>query len=136
LPVLGLAFFWGVLVQGCEQKQTRITLAAGLLVFQLIALSHNLIIWRRVAFLSRETCQALGTELASDPRPVIVRALPSTWHGVFFLRNGFPECVRINSRYRATGGIYVGGEEHPSFGEARVFSWDNSTERLQEVTSP
>jgi hypothetical protein len=135
LPLLGLALFWGVLVEGCKEKQIGVTLAAGLLVFQFVAVCHNLMIWRQVAFLSQQTCQALGTELTRDPRPVIVRGLPMTWHGVFFLRNGFADCVHINSPGNGSQ-IYVEGEEHPILREPRVFSWNNTTQRLQELTSP
>ncbi len=132
LPVLGLALFWGLLVQGCPRSHIRHSLAAGLLLFQFIALSHNLTIWRQVAFLSQKTCRTIGTELARDPRPIIVRHLPEIWHGVFFLRNGFPLCVAINSQ-ATKGRIYVEDEGRLPSGGSRIFSWSDSNERLEEV---
>lgn len=132
LPVLGLALFWGILVQGCQRSAIRHSLAAGLLLFQFIALNHNLAIWCQVAFLSQKTCRAIGAELARDPRPIIVRHLPETWHGVFFLRSGFAQCVSVNSP-AADNRIYIEKEERPPSVESRIFSWNNSTGRFEEL---
>lgn len=135
LPLLGIALFWGVLLDGCKPGVIRTLLTAGLISFQLIALCHNLLIWRRTAFLSQKTCLALGTELARDPRAIVVRDLPDKWHGVFFLRNGFPQCVQVNSR-QDVNRLYIeqNGQAPPV--DARVFSWSDSTKTLDEVTGP
>ncbi len=129
LPVLGLALFWGVLVQGCNQRHIQVSLTAGLLLFQFIALFHNLTIWRQTAFLSQKTCRALGAELARDPRSIVVRDLPNTWHGVFFLGNGFLPCVEINS-HQETSRVFI--DRQPTLGPARVFSWSDAKEQLEE----
>jgi hypothetical protein len=135
LPVFGLALLWGLLVQGCDRRRIRNLLTAGLVIFQVVFLCHNLVIWREVAFFSQRTCRALGHELRGDPRPIIVRGLPATWNGVFFLRNGFPQCVAINSDEPADR-VYIEHEAPPPPGPARVFSWSDTAERFQEVTSP
>jgi hypothetical protein len=132
LPVLGLAIFWGLLLQGCRRSAVRYSLTAGLFLFLFISLDHNLTIWRQVAFLSRNTCRAIGAELARDRRPILVRDLPETRNGVFFLRNGFAQCVSINSE-APDGRLYVEDQEHLPPGEFRIFSWNNSTGRLEEL---
>lgn len=132
LPVLGLALLWGLLVQNCENRRMQMLLAAGLLAFQVVVLCHNLLIWRGVAFLSQRTCRAIGVELAKDPRPIVVRALPVTWHGVFFLRNGFPQCAAMNS-HQPAGRVSLEAEGTPPSNSARLFSWCDRTERLEEM---
>lgn len=134
LPVFGLALFWGLLAQGCTRRYIRNSLTVGLLLFQLAVLCHNLLIWRQVAFLSQRTCGAVGAELKHDPRPIIFRGLPAKWNGVFFLRNGFPQCVAINSG-EPIDRVYIEHEGPPPPGPARVFFWNDRAERFQEVTA-
>lgn len=129
LPVLGLALFWGLLVQGCERASTRSLLAAALLLFQLAALTHNLITWRNVAFLAQRICRDFAAETANSAAPLRVIGLPGTWRGVFFLQNAFPECVQINSR-QAAPRIYVEPDQRSS-GPTRVFLWNSRTQRLE-----
>jgi Dolichyl-phosphate-mannose-protein mannosyltransferase len=131
LPVLGISIFWGVLVQGCRQALLLTSLAGGLLVFHLVVLQHNLAIWRKAALLSQQTCRAVGEELTRTPEKIIVVGLPATWHGVFFLRNGFPECVAINS-HQAADRIEVEDWEKDPAGHARIFVWNSITDRLEE----
>lgn len=134
LPLLGIALFWGVLLEGCTPGLSRTLLAAGLLTFQLTALCHNLLIWRQAASLSEKTCAAIGAELARDRRAILIQNLPDKWHGVFFLRNGFPQCVAIHS-HGDVSRLYIEREGQPPPADARVFSWNDRTERFQEVNS-
>ncbi len=125
LPTVGLALFWGFAVEGVHLRWARYALPAALLAFQMAALEHNLAIWRDVAVLSQRTCAALGAEMARDPRPVVVRDLPATREGVFFLYRGFPQCVELNSgqpmaRVRTEG-------------DGRVFVWSDAAGSLVEV---
>ncbi len=134
LPVLGLALFWGISLEGCKPSLTRTLLTVGLLSFHVIALCHNLLIWRQVAFLSQNTCRTLGADLASDPRPIVIRNLPDKWHGVFFLRNAFSQCVEINSKQDVSRVYIEQGEAQPPPVQVRSFSWNNSTETLDELS--
>jgi hypothetical protein len=128
LPAVGLALFWGFAVDGCHWRFARYALPAGLLLFQTAALEHNLGIWRDIAFLSQRTCRALGAEMARDPRPVAVSNLPATRDGVFFLSNGFPQCVAINTG-QGMDRIHV----YDTPADARRFRWSDETVRLEEV---
>ncbi|MDP9052795.1 MAG: hypothetical protein M3N93_00610 [Acidobacteriota bacterium] len=136
LPVLGLALFWGFLAEGCDYGIARILLPAGLLLFQLVALEHNLKIWRGVALLGQRTCKAMGAELSRDPRSIVVGGLPATWQGIYFLKNGFPQCVAINTR-QSINRISVQEDNPAAVGpNARLFIWNNGTGRLEEHTGP
>jgi hypothetical protein len=58
LPMIGVAFFWAVLIQSCERAPVPLLLTIGLLMFQVGALLHNLSTWRQAAFLAQNTCRA------------------------------------------------------------------------------
>ena len=133
LPVLGIALLWAILLEGCKPGLTRAALASGLLLFQLTALCHNLLIWRDVAFLSQKTCADIGAELRRDHRAIVVAGLPATWRGVFFLQNGFPQCVAANSDQN-TDRLYVYDRARPGPTNARFFEWSSRTARLEEVS--
>jgi hypothetical protein len=135
LPVVGIALFWGTLVQDCQSARIALGCAAGLLLFQACALEHNLHIWSEVAQLSRQTCVSAGKELASDPRPIAVSGLPATLNGVFFLANGFPQCVALNAHDPSDAArIEVMNQPRTARHDpARQFVWDRATLRL---TSP
>jgi hypothetical protein len=124
LPAVGLALFWGFTVDGLPANSIRIALAAGLLIFQTAALEHNLAIWREVAFRSQGICRDFGAEIARAPGPVAVRDLPATRNGVYFLKNGFPQCVGANSS-QSPDRIQSSG--------ARTFSWSDEAQNLREV---
>jgi hypothetical protein len=130
LPLIGMALFWAVLVEGCQWKGVQIAVSTGLLLFQFSALIHNLLTWREVAFLAQRTCRAAAEQIGADERPVVVRGLPQTLHGVFFLHNGFSECVHMNAQHPLRASIYVDGEQPPQ-GNVRTFEWNNRTEELQ-----
>ncbi len=138
LPVLAIALFWGLVVQGCPRKVPQLALSAGLLIFQFAALTHNLLTWREVAFLAQRTCRAAAIQIGNDDRTVIIRGLPSTWHGVFFLGNGFPECVQMNSPHPLKASIYLDGGQQPG-GHSRTSNGTirpNSFSRLLGPLSP
>lgn len=135
LPVLGIGLFWGMVVQGCEQRIAQVTLSVALLIFQFAALTHNLLTWREIAFLAQRTCRAAAMQIGSDDRAIIIRGLPATWHGVFFLRNGFPECVQMNSQRPLKASIYL-DDNQQSGRDSRTFEWNNQTEQLQPTDSP
>jgi hypothetical protein len=132
LPVLAIALFWGLIIQGCAQTAAQVALGAGLLIFQFAALTHNLLTWREAAFLAQRTCRDAAIQIGNDDRTVIIRGLPSTWHGVFFLRNGFPECVQMNSQRPLKATIYIDGDQPPE-GHFRTFEWNSQTLQLQSV---
>jgi hypothetical protein len=135
LPTLGLAVFWGVLLQGCDKPRFALLLAAGLLLFQWGALRHNLGLRTEAARLSQRTCTAIGEELRRDARPILVEELPRTWKGVYFLSNGFIPCVTIESgaqqvAARLLVGPNLAAAAAPS--RPRIFRWNAAARTLVE----
>jgi dolichyl-phosphate-mannose-protein mannosyltransferase len=136
LPVLGLAIFWGLVFETQRSTRLNVVFAAGLLFFHAAALEHNLKMWREVPVLARNVCEDLGRELARDPRPVFVRGLPYKLSGVYFLANGFPQCVLFHSG-QEPGRIHFEPLEQPSANEnVRRFAWNEQSLKLEEVKSP
>ena len=136
LPTLGLALFWGVLLQGCDKSRLAIVLGAGLLVFQWGALQHNLRLRTETAHLSQRVCVAIGEELRRDARPILAEGLPKTWKGVYSLSNGFVPCVAIQSGTpEAAARLYVGPDPAAAVAQPtlRIFSWNAATQTLVET---
>lgn len=128
LPLVGLAIFWAALLEGAARRGRRWVAAAVLIGFNVAALQHNLKPWRTTPEAAAAVCRALGREMAHDPRPVWVSGLPDRRQGVYFLSNGFPECVEMNSGQPA-GRVHL-GDAPPA---ARQFVWDAQQDGLREV---
>jgi hypothetical protein len=141
LPMLGITLFWGFLLQGCRQWSLAIPLSIALIVSQLIVLQHNLSIWRRAALLSQKTCRLLGEELSRTGETAIVVGLTPTWHGIYFLRNGFSACVAMNSQASIdqvkvdqvqVDQVQVKEDVNNRAARTRVFIWNPASDRLDE----
>ncbi len=132
LPLAGLAIFWAALMEHSARGKLTWVTAAVLILFNVAALEHNLGPWRATPAAASAVCHDLGTELARDPRPVFVGGLPDRLRGVYFLSNGFPECVEMNSGQHAAR-VHVAGESETVSPGARVFRWNRERSRLDEV---
>jgi hypothetical protein len=132
LPLAGLAIFWAAWMEQTGPGKITWAMAVVLVAFNLAALEHNLRPWRTTPAAAAVVCNALGHELARDPRPVFVTGLPERLEGVYFLSNGFPECVEMNSGQPAARVHIMGGaaEAVPSAG--RRFVWSQDQGRLEE----
>jgi hypothetical protein len=97
LPVLGLALFWGAVVEGQPAMHRQLAIAAALLLFLAMTLTHNLRIWSSTSLLAQKSYRYIAAQYVSGERPIVVENLPSTWKGVFFLQNAFTACVVLNS---------------------------------------
>ena len=132
LPLAGLAIFWGALLELSPRNRIAWAMAAALIAFNVTALQHNLRPWRTTPAAAATVCGALGKELANDPRPVFVSGLPDRLLGVYFLSNGFPECVEMNSGQAASRVFVVHGSSDPVPAAARRFVWNQDEGRLVE----
>ncbi len=97
LPSVGFAILVGFALQSVPQPRMAAIAGVAILIFQLAALEHNLAIWSRITELSRQTCERVGIAVHETGRDAIVTDLPKILDGVYFLQNGFPECVEWNS---------------------------------------
>jgi hypothetical protein len=130
-PAIGFALFFGLLAENSTIPGVlRVLLPVGLLLFQFASLKHNLAIWRDVALLSQKTCVAVSTELKNDPRQIVVRNLPNSLRGVFFLRNGLPQCVAIETG-EAPEKVLVAEDTPEHDPDARFFQWNTQTEAFE-----
>jgi hypothetical protein len=127
LPAIGFALFWALLAE-----RSSPLLPIGLLLFQLAALEHNLKIWRDVALLSNRTCIAVGAGLRSDSRDIVVSELPNSLRGVYFLRNGFPQCVAITTG-QSIDRIMVAEDNPQHAPDARFYKWNGQREAFEPV---
>jgi hypothetical protein len=127
LPVIGFALLWAVILNAQSMKR-QVIIAAALLTFELCVLTHNMNIWRHVAEASQRACSFIADEVVRDPTPVAIDPLPAKWKGVFFLANGFPPCVKLNSRGRLTSTpVFTSSPKN------RRYRWDEKTESMQRV---
>lgn len=131
LPVLGVSLLWGSLLERCGRRSHFIMLAAALLASQVVMLEHNLAIWNEVAHLSQQTCRAFGQTLETEGGRASVVGLPAVWNGVYFLRNGFAECVAINSNVKADR-IDLARDPARVPADRRVFVWLNTQGLIEE----
>jgi hypothetical protein len=90
----------GAIYDGFSNRKLAVLTIAGFLMFQCAALVHNLLIWRDTAYLAQRTCSAFAAQFSGEQEPLTVLPLPRTHEGVYFLANGFPDCVYINYSYR------------------------------------
>jgi len=103
-----------------------------LLTFQAAALSHNLGIWRDVASLAAEACSSAAAAAASPVDQVIVEGLPGSIDGVYFFRNGFPECVQMRASHPLAISLQTLETTSPTPSATQVvLRWDADNRRLE-----
>jgi hypothetical protein len=126
LATIGLALMIAAVFDGFPKKGIAIAVVSGFLVFHCAALVHNLLIWSDTAYLARHACMAVA-ESSDTQKSVAVISLPSTHNGVFFLRNGFSDCVYVNSgkRLRIV-------DSNTRTGTEPVFYWDEHSESIRK----
>ena len=71
------------------------TAAAGcaVVIFQVTALEHNLMIWRATATKVESTCGNMAQVAEASPEPLVISDVPRTIDGGYFLQNGLHSCV-------------------------------------------
>jgi len=131
LPLAGLAIFWGALLERPAPRRSTWALVSALVAFNVAALEHNLGPWRATPAAAAAACGALGREMAHDPRPVFVRDVPERRLGVYFLANGFPQCVELNSGQPA-GRVHLAGQADRVPTAARLFIWNPERGAFEE----
>ena len=127
LGCVGLALLWGLVLETMP-RIPRIAAAVVLLVIQCSILEHDLRAWRETSELAHSVCIAFGQKIAGTSGPVVVRGLPSIRNGAVFLRNGFPQCVELNTGVPGWR-IQVSDSGVPQPG-AREFHWNGALGRV------
>jgi hypothetical protein len=132
LPLAGLAIFWAAVLERAAPGKLTWAMGAALIAFNVAALEHNLGLWRKTPTAAAAVCRAMGRDLEKDPRPVFVSGLPERLQGVYFLSNGFPECVEMNSGQPAARVRVVGAPSEAVPAGARRFVWNQEQGRPEE----
>ena len=129
LPAAGFALLAAFALESVWKWKMASAAAAAILVFELTALSHNLAIWKRVSATGQSACQQVGAAIQQTGRDAIVVGLPNVKDGVYFLRNGFPECVEWNtgvSQWR----VHVADPPEDAREDGVVLKWEDSASRF------
>lgn len=127
LPILGIALFWAVICEAhADRKYLASVVLAVVLCFNLACLEANVATWTQVAEAARSACQTFGRQIANLPGTVKVLGLPSKYRGVYFLTNGFADCVQINSGVPANRIITGIDSAAPSY----TFRWNEKSRRF------
>ncbi|HLH42335.1 MAG TPA: hypothetical protein VKV74_05065 [Bryobacteraceae bacterium] len=129
LPAVGFALLVAFALERVRKSPLARVAAAAILAFHLGALAHNLAIWKRVSAASRSACQQVGAAIQQAGRDATVTGLPNVKDGVYFLRNGFPECVEWNtgvSQWR----VHVADKPDEAHSGGVILKWDNSVSRF------
>ncbi len=128
LPSVGLALLVAAALSGLPSPALRTVVAAALLFFNFTALRHELAVWHSVTSLARRTCVDAASAVTAAPgSTVLVEGLPNSLDGVYFLGNGFQECVELQAGRRLPPLTAA-----PS-ANASVLRWDSGRRRLAAV---
>jgi hypothetical protein len=128
LPAVAFALLLAVLISSV--KRTRM-MGAGVVLFYVVAVSHNLGIWGRVADLADRTCVAAAPRLTNAPSAAIL-GIPVAIDGVPFFANGFAECVGLHSPAPPSTWTITHVEgAAPQPPASRVLVWDGRSDILR-----
>jgi len=134
LPSVGFALLLGLVLKTLHPVKLRLLVGGMILVLHFAVLQHNLGIWRRVSTLARQTCVSAARDIRPDTNRVVVRNLPGTIDGVYFFRNGFKECLEINSGHRiAEVTVDPAALSYPEDKSTVVLVWNEESEQIQVI---
>jgi hypothetical protein len=130
LPSVGMALMWAVVADGVKRADV---LCGALACFQFAALWHNQKIWGRTAQLAKQACLTAADALQRNPSAKIYAYdLPKVKDGVYFLENGFPQCVAIAGGVSSSR-ISTGPKESKPADGALVYTWNVKAGQLEEA---
>lgn len=93
LPSAGFCLLAGALVGNARM---RTGVAAIMILFQGVALWHNLTGWGKASEMVKSVCKAAAECAERKGAMPMVRGLPRVWRGVYTFSNGFAECEEMN----------------------------------------
>jgi len=130
---IGFCLLLGCAVSAIQSRAAAASVALALLLFHLACLQHNLSIWRRVASLAESTCSKIVDERPPSTNKVVIRRMPGSIDGVYFLRNGVKACLDLKSRQVLN--LEVDDTGARELGKATaVFEWNHLTNSLVKTS--
>ncbi len=107
-------------------------LAAAILTFQTVALTHNFIAWEHSSARAEPTCEIVADAARAPGAKIAVIGVPQTLEGAYFFANGLPECVALrNSRVADVTLIRDATRQVDRSPFTQIFKWDPHTEELK-----
>jgi protein O-mannosyl-transferase len=115
---------------GRLSKKFRWAAAAGLMVFSVAVLEHNLGAWQSASMKAESACRVGAAAVRSPSDRIAVVGLPRILRGVYLFENGFPECVAMLSGADPEHVVVVDGAPEAQ-GFSRVLVWNSVTDELR-----
>ena len=128
LPSAGFCLLLGTAIEGLRSKHAALLAALGLIAFQSASLQHNLRLWNQVGRLADTTCSQIARDVSVSTQKVMVRGLPGSIDGVYFLRNGLSSCLDLKTGRNQYLQVAASGPAGPA---AIAFDWDDGTRSLR-----
>ena len=97
LASAGVAVALASAVEGLRRRPMQVAVAIAIVGCNVAILEHNLAPWFRVSSQAADACRAFGAIVNRSAGTFEVLDLPAKRDGVYFLSNGFPECVALYS---------------------------------------
>ena len=133
LPSVGFCVMVGFAVEGLRPKRTMVLAALVLLGFEWACLQHNERIWRQVALAADNTCSKILQQITPSTRRIVIRDMPGSLDGVYFLRNGLSPCLDLKAGRRLDVNVDE-TDALPSINPATLaFTWDAVQRSLRKT---
>jgi hypothetical protein len=132
LPSVGFALLLASAAQSWE-RFPRWGVYAIVVAFQAIALQQNLTAWDSAASKTLTACQVAAACNNEHGTRILAQGLPLKLDGVYFFKNGYPECVEM---LKPAAGLRVDVRDAGPSGLAQyacVFNWDPVARALRLV---
>ncbi len=127
LPSVGFCL---LIASAIEAARWRWAVGAAVVIFQVVALAHNLIPWESAAEMSQNACELLGRDTA--PGLVAVLGVPGYLDGVQVFANGLKECVDLQNPHHAELTVILNETTIPDPSRFdRIYVWDEQSRTLK-----
>jgi len=127
LPSAGFCLLLAAAVTRLNAKP-RWAVSAAILVFNAVALVHNLAAWEYASEKAKSACAAASACITGPDSKIAVRGLPGSLNGVYFFTNGFPECVAMQRNFEPVDVDMT--QNVPGAGKC-VLHWDPASNELR-----
>ncbi len=133
LPSVWFCVLLALAIDGLSGYRRGIV-AAGIVVFHMAALQHNLDSWEYASAKAQAACDTAARMSLNAPKLVVIGNLPGEIRGVQALKNGFPQCVELSVGHPVN--IEVLPDWPAVRGDAAYLVWDDTTDQLESIKSP
>jgi hypothetical protein len=133
LPSVGFCVMLGFAVEGLRPKRAMVPAALILLAFQWACLQHNERIWHQVASAADNTCSQILQQITPSTREIVIRDLPGSLDGVYFLRNGLSPCLNLKAGRRLGVNVDETGALPSTNPATLIFTWDAVQRSLRKT---